>query len=413
MNSWAIVVALGWVGTIQEPQGHWPRWEAQEIDPRAGNVVYAVTVADVDGDGRDDVVAVTEDAVAWYENPSWRRRDIVRGVTARDNVCIAARDIDGDGQVDFVLGAGWRPPDTETPGTLQWLGRDAAGEWAVHKIAYEEPSLHRMRWADVDGDGTTELVVVPLQGRGTTGPNWGEDAGVKIRAFRVPDDPTAEAWPSEVADDSLHAAHNFEPVQLDDDAAEELIVGAWEGVFLLDRGADGAWTRAKLGEGYQGSELPNKGASEIKLGRVGERGVEAIATIEPWHGDRVIVYMRENEKEWARYQVESGVSWGHAVWFADLDGRPGQELIIGQRDPRRDDRMPKGPGVRVFGFDVIITDGTVMTLPYQQTVDDGGMACEDAMAADLDGDGRPEIIAGGRATHNVKIYWNRAPADAR
>ena len=29
------------------------------------------------------------------------------------------------------------------------------------------------------------------------------------------------------------------------------------------------------------------------------------------------------------------------------------------------------------------------------------------MAADLDGDGRPDIIAGGRSTHNVKIYWNR------
>ncbi|HKM52517.1 MAG TPA: FG-GAP-like repeat-containing protein [Isosphaeraceae bacterium] len=29
------------------------------------------------------------------------------------------------------------------------------------------------------------------------------------------------------------------------------------------------------------------------------------------------------------------------------------------------------------------------------------------MAADLDGDGKNDIIAGGRATHNVKIYWNR------
>jgi hypothetical protein len=27
--------------------------------------------------------------------------------------------------------------------------------------------------------------------------------------------------------------------------------------------------------------------------------------------------------------------------------------------------------------------------------------------ADLNGDGRIDIIAGGRATKNVKIYWNR------
>ena len=35
------------------------------------------------------------------------------------------------------------------------------------------------------------------------------------------------------------------------------------------------------------------------------------------------------------------------------------------------------------------------------------MGCEDALAADLDGDGRLDIVAGGRSTHNVKIYWNR------
>ena len=40
------------------------------------------------------------------------------------------------------------------------------------------------------------------------------------------------------------------------------------------------------------------------------------------------------------------------------------------------------------------------------SIDDGGIGCEDLVAADLDGDGRPDILAGGRSTHNVKIYWN-------
>ena len=51
--------------------------------------------------------------------------DIIRKATARDNVCIQPHDIDGDGRIDFALGAGWRPPDTKNPSTLQWLGRDA------------------------------------------------------------------------------------------------------------------------------------------------------------------------------------------------------------------------------------------------------------------------------------------------
>ena len=88
---------------------------------------YAVTVADVNGDRKPDVVAVTEDAVVWYENPGWTQHDIIRKATARDNVCIQPHDIDGDGRVDFALGAGWRPPNTKDPSTLQWLGRDAEG----------------------------------------------------------------------------------------------------------------------------------------------------------------------------------------------------------------------------------------------------------------------------------------------
>jgi hypothetical protein len=35
------------------------------------------------------------------------------------------------------------------------------------------------------------------------------------------------------------------------------------------------------------------------------------------------------------------------------------------------------------------------------------MACEDLTVADLDADGRPEIIAAGRDSHNLIIYWNK------
>ena len=40
-------------------------------------------------------------------------------------------------------------------------------------------------------------------------------------------------------------------------------------------------------------------------------------------------------------------------------------------------------------------------------IDSGGMAAEDLTVADLNEDGKPDIIASGRATHNVKIYWQK------
>jgi hypothetical protein len=39
-------------------------------------------------------------------------------------------------------------------------------------------------------------------------------------------------------------------------------------------------------------------------------------------------------------------------------------------------------------------------------IDKNGMACEDLKIADLNGDGRLDIIAAGRSTQNLKVYWN-------
>ena len=380
--------------------GDFPTFEAQEIDPHAGNVVYAVTVADVDGDGKPDVVAATEDAVLWYRNPTWERGEIVRGVTARDNVCIQPHDIDGDGRVDFALGAGWIPPDTESASTLQWLGRDSEGEWQVHPITYQEPMLHRFRWADLEGVGTKKLVVAPLQGRGTSGPDWGKGAGANILGFTIPDDPTDPDWPSELIATDLHSVHNIWPSNLDDDPADEILAAAWEGVFLIDRDQDGRWTSRKLGAGEQATS-PNKGASEIKLGRIEDRPAY-IATIEPWHGSKLVIY--DPEGQWERTVIDEPIAWGHALWCDDLDGDGSDELVVGQRDPNPEGTEPHGPGIRVYDPEPNAETGLRF---MRHIIDDGGMACEDALTADLDGDGRPEIIAGGRATHNVKIYWNR------
>jgi hypothetical protein len=109
---------------------------------------------------------------------------------------------------------------------------------------------------------------------------------------------------------------------------------------------------------------------------------------------------------WDRRVVDEPVQWGHAVWCADLDGDGDEELIIGQRDPNKPGTSaPRGPGVFVFDPKRGAQPGSISF--DRHTIDDGGMGCEDALAADLDGDGRLDIVAGGRSTHNVKIYWNR------
>ena len=72
--------------------GEFPRFQAQEIDPHAGEVCYAVTVADVNGDRKPDVVAVTEDAVDLVREPELAQaRHHPEGDRSRQRLHPAAR----------------------------------------------------------------------------------------------------------------------------------------------------------------------------------------------------------------------------------------------------------------------------------------------------------------------------------
>src|SRR5437879_3689703 len=91
-----------------DPPAWAPKFKMQEIDTGL-SIGYAVLVADINCDGKPDIVVVDQLKVVWYENPTWKKRVILDGKSKPDNVCAAVLDIDGDGTLDIVLGAGWKP----------------------------------------------------------------------------------------------------------------------------------------------------------------------------------------------------------------------------------------------------------------------------------------------------------------
>ena len=358
--------------------GAFPAFETKEIDPHAGDVCYAVTLADVDGDERQDIVVVTENRVLWYRNPDWDKRVIIENQTTRDNVCIAPHDIDEDGKVDFALGAGW----PQTGGQVHWLSRKGSLDetWDIHLIG-AEPSLHRMRFADVLGKGRPQLVISPL--------NKSEGRGVKLTAFEIPRDPKSDRWPATVLDDTLNRMHNHWHDDLDADGTVETITASEEGVHRIERGADG-WKKDRLSPHFAG---------EIKTGKLAG-GRQFFAAIEPMHGTTVAVYVRDPQGEWQRHVLDETLKRGHALWTADVDRDDSDELVVGHSDPGTGEI--KGPGVYVYDAEDEV--GSKWT---KHVIDNGGVATEDAVAADLNGDGWVDIDACGRGTHNVRVYFNR------
>jgi hypothetical protein len=407
MRHLPFLLPLVLVAFVRGDEPTFPKFKMQEIATDL-TVGYAVITADVNEDGKPDIVVVDSERVVWYENPTWKVHTIIsKGKTKKDNVCIAAADIDGDGHIDFVLGADWKPFNTKEGGTLQWLkrGKTLDEEWTVYPIA-EEPTVHRVRMADIDGSGKPAIILAPLMGRDSSAKgNWMDGRPVRILAFPIPKDPIKGPWKPVVLSEELHVVHNIWPAEGSLVGGAKILAASYDGVASVAEVGVGKFRTFRLGNGNQANPKGSRGSSEVKAGKLGiPKPRPYIATIEPWHGNEVVVYtLGEGPVGWQRQVIDDHLRWGHAVWCADLDGEKNEELVIGVRDnPAKGDTFTEKCGVRIYKC----TDG-VGKKWARFILDDGGIAVEDLTVADLNGDGKPDIIAVGRGTHNARIYWNQ------
>jgi len=344
---------------------------------------YQLVAADLNKDGREDLIAVDEAAteLVWFENrhPTWERHVLTDNVPRPLNA--DCWDIDADGIPEVILAYRFESDPQKSVGNVVLLksGDDVRRPWAAREID-RVPTAHRVRWIDPEGDGKKVLLVAPVVG--TRYPPAYDDP-VPIYLYRPGE------WKREtLSTDPRGILHAIHPVNWDGGARQQLLTACYLGLHRIEFSGN-KWITTPISKGDP-RPCPLCGSGEVRLGYLGHD--RFLAAIEPWHGNQLVVYLHEGES-WRRLVIEDKMDNGHALAVGDLNGDHNDEIVCGFR----------GKGCRLTIYQATDSSGR----RWQNTVlDDGGIAAADCKVEDFTGDGTPDIACIGASTHNVKLYEN-------
>ena len=235
---------------------------------------YQVEVADVNGDKKPDIVALGGSTLAWYENPSWKKRIVSTAKQTPDIISSATADLDGDGKAEIAIaydfsmnepkrgklllatqGAKSDDPWTFTPVVSARPGLPVGGGLAgpggggfaggggaggqVQEPADKLPSIQRLRWGIIPSIiPTTDipparaitikkkagLFVAPIFGPMVRPPAFGEQPA-RLIVYQPGFDPKSGRW-WDMTVGEVPVLHAIEVIDLETSGGLSSVLGA-------------------------------------------------------------------------------------------------------------------------------------------------------------------------------------------
>lgn len=334
-----------------------------------------VAVADFNGDGRNDIAAGS----VYYAAPDWKMQPILAEPKAfspetySDAFCCFSEDFNRDGKPDLLV--------VDMPGQPScWFENPGATAtaWKRH-VAVPVTNNESPIWADLDGDGRSELIC------GVSPDPQKPDSPKRRMAFSGPGKDPTSLWPlrtfsAENAPGSRKFAHGLGAGDVNGDGRNDVVVieGWWEAPSDANQ-AEWAFHQANLGEHaahMHVHDFDGDGDNDILSSSAHRIGIW-------WH--------EKTSDGWKTHLIDDSLSQTHAVCMADINGDGLLDFVTGKRwwahmgrDPGADQ-----PAVVVW-YELGRKQGRPTWTPHQ--IDDNSGVGTQFEVVDVNGDGLLDVV---------------------
>jgi hypothetical protein len=403
-----------------------PFFDRQLVEDKRGDG-YWIEALDIDQDSRPDLVGygLGLGEVNWYQNPTWNKRLIAKYLGP---VGMHHADLTGNGRADIIITYQYGQTmvnSDPTGGKIDWLENplDPDDLWKRHYIG-RATSMHRLKVGRFTQDLKFEVLGLPIVGR----PNDVHSI-VPVKLFTQPDDLlNGDQWEEHIIDQgNYHVIHGIsinkfhQRFQVNPDCnLDSALIASEEGITWLYYDLETeTWQRKLIGTGEitQASRTGFKGSGDVDLGRLGSDPAAYVATVEPFHGNTIAVYIKDYQSQpspgwdycWRRVILDVydnpnplGEGPGHFVICADFDGDGDDEFLVALRGPE--------PWQGVYYYKVIDLEKEAI-VKWRVSTDSAARIA----VADFDGDGRLDFatigysVAGYYTADNpsIVVFYNR------